>query len=104
MNTVRASRRAAAADSLQPRVVPIPCRATGDRNAGGEIVDAENTRGVAPAVHAGAEPAGDWRQRAAEHGRGEHVSEPGPAGRAGLAPAGRARRRAAGGDAVSAAP
>src|SRR3954452_24188890 len=92
-----------AADSLQPRVVPILCRTAGDRNARREIVDAEDTRCFAAAVCARPEPAGNWAEPAAERWGGEHLSEPRPDGRPGLAIAGRVRRCATREAAVSAA-
>src|SRR5437762_9029976 len=94
---------AAAADSLQPWVVPVLCPASEGRDAGGEIVDAENPRRASAAVWPGAEPARDCRQRRAEHRRGEHVSRPRPDSGTGLAAAGGDRRCRAGGAALSAA-
>src|SRR4051794_21967446 len=100
-----ASERAAprpAADSLQPKVVSIFCRGAMDRDAGREIVDAEDTRGAAAAAGSRAAAAGGGAKPGAEPGSGTRLHSKSPAGGAGLAIARGAGRRAIGRAAVSA--
>ena len=95
--------RAAAADSLQPRVVSIFCRGAGGGMPGERVSMRKIREVLAAAVGAGAAAAGDREEPAAEPGCGERLPGPGAAGGPGLAVAGRAGRRAARGTVISAA-
>ena len=73
------------ADSLQPQAVSILCRGAGGRDAGREIVDAEDTRGATAAARSGAAATGRGAKPEAEPGSGPWLYSASSAGGAGLA-------------------